>query len=87
MRRRRMTMSERLLGYCDVDSGKIYIGDPSYVGLHDVQSQNYVGFVVPSGLGDGTYPVTVTEEEIEGRGKRITSMVINFFPEEDVDED
>lgn len=54
-----------------------------------VQSYNYdmghegLGVVVSSGFGDGTYPVYALMENVDGWGKRIKKVWIDFFTDED----
>jgi len=56
------------------------------------QSFNYpmghegLGVMVSTGLGDGTYPVYAEVEEVEGWGKRIKKVWVEFISDDEIKE-
>lgn len=63
-------------GVIGVDSGRCWVGDPSYADSADDDCGD-VGVCVPTGWGDGTYPVFVKRTD-EGR---VAAVTVRFIEE------
>ena len=73
-----MNMSEReLVGTVQVDSGEIAIVDPSLI----LQMEDFLK--VPTGFGEGTFPVYFEKDDAEG-GLRKSRIIIELS---EMDED